>query len=277
MKVATDAAAHVRSRRLELFAATGTAALDDEPDTVQTKSNPTDPVTIVDTETEALVRRQLADLRPHDRILGEEEGGAATDLAGVRWVVDPIDGTVNFVYGIPAYAVSVAAQIDGHSVAAAVVDVPNAVTYSAAAGHGATRTDANGVVTDLRCNSVASVSLALVATGFGYGASRRERQGELIAQLLPRVRDIRRVGSAALDLCMVASGLVDAHFEHGLGPWDWAGGALVAAEAGAVVRVPSAATSSDAGEVVVACAPGIADELDVVFGELGVYASIPDR
>ncbi|MFE3291580.1 inositol monophosphatase family protein [Rhodococcus sp. NPDC059234] len=276
--VAVAAARHVATRRPEVFSPVGDAPAVGAPsgEAVATKSTPTDPVTVVDTETEDLIRALLGQLRPDDAILGEEGGGEAASTEGVRWIVDPIDGTVNFLYGVPAFAVSVAAQIDGESVAGAVVDVAAGAVYSAARGHGATLHDAAGGAHRLRCNTVSEVSMSLLATGFGYGRDRRLRQGALIAGVLPRVRDIRRIGSAALDLCMVASGRVDAHFEHGLSPWDWAAGALIAAEAGAVVRVPGPDTMSAAGAVVVAAAPGIAAELDAMFDELGVLAPIPD-
>jgi myo-inositol-1(or 4)-monophosphatase len=273
VRVAVTAARHVRARRPEVFAATGVLA---EDSSVATKSHPTDPVTVVDTETEELIRGLLAGLRPDDAILGEEGGGQAEQIRGVRWVVDPIDGTVNFLYGIPAFAVSVAAQIDGVSVAGAVVDVPADAVYSAALGHGATLLEADGTEHTLRCNPVSDVSVSLLATGFGYGRARRQAQGALIGRVLPQVRDIRRIGSAALDLCMVASGRVDAHFEHGLSPWDWAAGALIASEAGARVRTPAPHSMSAAGEVVIAAAPGIAAELDEVFAEAGVFDPIPD-
>ncbi|MFF0814019.1 inositol monophosphatase family protein [Rhodococcus sp. NPDC003318] len=276
VRVAVAAAAHVAARRPEVFAVVGHAGAEvSAPGAVATKSTPTDPVTVVDTEAEEVIRALLSDLRPGDAILGEEGGGdGRTD--GVRWVVDPIDGTVNFLYGIPAYAISVAAQIDGVSVAGAVVDVASGAVYSAAAGHGATLHEADGSVHALRCNAVTEVSMSLLATGFGYGKERRRRQGELIGELLPRVRDIRRIGSAALDLCMVASGRVDAHFEHGLSPWDWAAGSLVAREAGAVVRVPSPGSSSADGEVTVAAAPGVAAALDAVLGGIGALDPIPE-
>ncbi|MFC9790280.1 inositol monophosphatase family protein [Rhodococcus sp. NPDC127528] len=276
--VAVAAARHVATRRPEVFGPVG----DGGPagaaagEAVATKSTPTDPVTVVDTETEDLIRALLGRLRPDDAILGEEGGGEAGRTNGVRWIVDPIDGTVNFLYGVPAFAVSVAAQIDGESVAGAVVDVAAGAVYSAARGHGAVLHEAVGGAHRLRCNPVSEVSMSLLATGFGYGRDRRLRQGALIAGVLPRVRDIRRIGSAALDLCMVASGRVDAHFEHGLSPWDWAAGALIAAEAGAVLRLPSPDTMSAAGAVVVAAAPGIAAELDAMFAELGVLDPIPD-
>lgn len=271
VRVAVEAAEHVARRRPEVFAAVGDEAASDA---VTTKSTPTDPVTVVDTETEDVIRARLAEIRPGDAVLGEE-GGRDGGPAGVRWVVDPIDGTVNFLYGIPAYSISVAAQIDGVSVAGAVVDVAAGAVYSAARGLGATLHEADGTAHRLRCTTVTEVSMSLLATGFGYAQGRRRRQGELVAALLPRVRDIRRIGSAALDLCMVAAGRVDAHFEHGLSPWDWAAGALVAEEAGAVVRLPSAESSGDEGAIVVAAAPGVARALDALFAEVGALDPIP--
>ncbi|WP_070378328.1 inositol monophosphatase family protein [Rhodococcus sp. WMMA185] len=265
--VAQEAAAHVRSRRPEVFGTVGKVVAHGS--SVASKSTPTDPVTVVDTESEQLIRDRLATLRPGDAILGEETGGAGDSVAGLRWVVDPIDGTVNFLYGVPTYAVSVAAQIDGVSVAGAVVDVAAQATYAAARGYGATLTTVEGRIGGLRCNPVTDVSMALLATGFGYGTARRKAQGALIGEILPRVRDIRRIGSASLDLCMVASGRADAYFEHGLGPWDWAAGSLIATEAGARVRIPSPRSSSADGDLVVAAAPGIADELDALFTEVG--------
>ncbi|MFW0784816.1 inositol monophosphatase family protein [Gordonia sp. CPCC 206044] len=278
--VAELAADHVRRRRPELFGvrpghdphAVGSG--DDGLAAVSVKSTPTDPVTLADTETEQLIRSALRQRRPDDEVLGEEAGGSVTVPSGVRWVVDPIDGTVNFMYGIPAYAVSVAAQVDGRSVAGAVVDVARAVTYSAALGHGA-HIDSGSGRTPLSANPIGRVDLALVATGFSYDARRRAVQGEIIAQMLPRVRDIRRVGAAALDLCMVASGAVDAHFEHGLSPWDWAAGALIAAEAGAAVFTPPPESRSDDGHVTVAIAPRIADEFVALLDELGARAAMP--
>ncbi|MFB7716844.1 MULTISPECIES: inositol monophosphatase family protein [unclassified Nocardia] len=275
--LAETAAAHVRARRPQVF---GPGAVEGE--AVQSKSTPTDPVTIVDTETEALVRRLVDELRPGDRVVGEEDGGTlADDPAAVQWVVDPIDGTVNFVYGIPAYSVSVAAVRDGRSVAGAVADVVHEVTYSAGLGQGAHRSvsgtwgSAGATPIPLRCNAVDSVSMALIATGFAYAPKRRARQGELIAELLPEIRDIRRLGSAALDLCMVAEGRVDAHYEHGLNLWDWAAGALIAAEAGAVLILPAPTSMGTAGELVVAAAPGIATELSDLLDRIGVTTPIP--
>ncbi|WP_124707105.1 inositol monophosphatase family protein [Gordonia insulae] len=284
--VAQIAAEFVRRRRPELFgprpghdphAVDGAVRADAAAAAaVSTKSTPTDPVTLADTETENLIRAELHARRPGDEILGEESGGSVDVPSGVRWVVDPIDGTVNFMYGIPAYAVSVAAQIDGRSVAGAVVDVARGVTYSAAVGGGA-RVDAGEGPIELSCNPIRRLDLALVATGFSYDARRRVTQGAIVADMLPQVRDLRRVGAAALDLCMVASGAVDAHFEHGLSPWDWAAGALIAAEAGAVVHTPPPESRSSDGDVTIAVAPGIAESFVTLLDDLGARAPMPSH
>ncbi|WP_372497894.1 inositol monophosphatase family protein [Tomitella fengzijianii] len=271
--VAQAAAAHVRGRRPEVFGGPGGGPRGGG--AVRAKSTPTDPVTVVDTESEDLVRSMLARLRPGDTVLGEEAGGGAARPGAVRWVVDPIDGTVNFLYGIPAYAVSLAAQIDGRSVAGAVVDVAGRRLYSATAGGGAHVTEADGTVSPLQVTGVTDPAVALVATGFGYERSRRVRQGRVIAELLPQVRDIRRIGAGALDLCMVADGQVDAHFEHGLSPWDWAAGALIAGEAGAVVHVPGPDSTSGEGAVTLAAAPGIATALRRILDRAGGLDPIP--
>ena len=243
-QVAAEAAEFVRRRRGDLL--------------VRTKSGPTDPVTIVDTETEQLIRDRLAALRPGESILGEEQGGTRAEPGAVRWVVDPIDGTVNFVYGIPAYSVSVAAQIDGMSVAGAVADVCSGEVYSAASGGGA-HVNSGSERRALHCSAADDLSMTLLGTGFGYDPQRRAAQAELVARMMPTVRDIRRIGSAALDLCLVAAGRLDAHYEHGLNVWDWAAGALIAAEAGAVVVLPGPDVSGAA--VLVAAAPGVAEAL----------------
>ena len=270
--MATEAAKFVRRRRAEVF---GAAAGSDDSDAVRSKSTPTDPVTVVDTETERLLRDRLAELRPGDPILGEEGGGptAATPADAVTWVLDPIDGTVNFVYGIPAYAVSVGAQIDGVSVAGAVADVVGGRVYSAATGLGAHVIDEHGS-TPLRCAAVDDLSMTLLGTGFGYSPQRRVTQAALLARMLPVVRDVRRIGSAALDLCMVAAGRLDAFYEHGLQVWDHAAGALIAAEAGARVFLP--APDVNGAGLVVAAAPGIADELMAALERCGGLDPILD-
>jgi len=258
--LAAEAAAFVRRRRAEVFGAAAPARHDDA---VRTKTTPTDPVTIADTETERLLRDRLAQLRSGDPVLGEEGGGPADPDAGdgtVTWVLDPIDGTVNFVYDIPAYAVSVAAQVDGVSVAGAVADVVVGRVYSAGAGLGARVTDEHGTH-PLQCTAVDELAMALLGTGFGYSKQRRTAQAALLARMLPVVRDVRRIGSAALDLCMVAAGRLDAYYEHGLNVWDCAAGALIAAEAGARVVLPEPGLTAGGPGPVIAAAPGIADEL----------------
>ncbi len=267
--LAAEAADFVRRRRAEVFGTTttgGTGARDGGP-AVRAKTTPTDPVTVVDTETERLLRERLAQLRPGEPVFGEEEGGSPSSEPGrPLWVLDPIDGTVNFVYGIEAYAVSVGVQVDGVSVAGAVANVPTGEVFSAARGHGAVVLRA-GVATPLRCTSIEDLSMALVGTGFGYSRERRVRQAAVLAKLLPDVRDVRRVGSCALDLCMVAAGRLDAYYEQGVHLWDWAAAALIAAEAGARLVLPPA-DGTDAG-VIVAAAPGIAAQLDAALRHAG--------
>jgi len=266
-QLAAEAAQFVRVRRREVF---GAGRPDPDDAAVQSKSTRTDPVTVVDTETERLLRERLACLRPGESVLGEEGGGPRHDP--VTWVLDPIDGTVNFVYAIPAYAVSVAAQVDGVSVAGAVADVTAGRVYSAGLGLGAHVVDATGTREALHCNTVDDLSMALVGTGFGYSPQRRAAQAAVLAGLLPHVRDVRRIGSAALDLCMVAAGRLDAHYEHGLKIWDWAAGALIAGEAGAQVHLPR----SDGPALTVAAAPGVAGGLRDLLERLGAGDELPE-
>lgn len=259
--VAVDAAELVRQRHAEIR--------DGGAMSVGTKSSATDVVTAADTESERLIRSRLAELRPGDAVLGEEEGngvtGSATDTAagGVTWVVDPIDGTVNFLYGYPAFAVSVAAQVDGVSVAGAVVEPVSGRRWTAARGVGAWLDGA-----PLRGGSQDSLDLTLLATGFAYRPDRRQRQARLVAAMLGRVRDIRRGGSSALDLCAVAAGWVDAYCEHGLSRWDWAAGALIAAEAGVRVTLPGDDPELGA-DAILAAAPTIAEPLRTALIDCG--------
>lgn len=228
---------------------------------VDTKSADTDVVTAIDKESEELVRRRLAELRPGEPVLGEEGGGAAAG-SGVTWVVDPIDGTVNFLYGLPAFAVSLAAQVDGVSVAGAVVEPVSGRRWTAARGQGAWLDGRR-----LSASSPTRLDLSLVGTGFAYARDRRVRQGALAGELLGHVRDLRRGGAASLELCAVGAGWLDAYFEHGLHRWDWAAGALVAAEAGATILLPGSAP--DLGDdVTFAAAPGIAEPLRQVLASL---------
>ena len=199
---------------------------------VETKISSTDMVSDVDRESEAAVAAVLARARPDDAVLGEE-GTSRPGTTGVTWVVDPLDGTTNFLFGIPQWSVSIAAEMDGRPVAGVVVDPSRHEVFAAIAGHGS-------FLNGRRCrvrNDRSTLETALVATGFGYRAERRRWQAQVAATVIPAVRDIRRLGSAALDLCWIGAGRFDAYFEWGLNPWDMSAGALVAAEAGAVVEV----------------------------------------
>jgi len=204
---------------------------------VQTKSSPTDIVTEMDRAAEQLIRDRLLAARPGDAILGEEGGQTGPALSGtgyVRWIVDPLDGTVNYLYGLPDWAVSIAAEVSGVVVAAAVCVPLRRSLFTATLGGGAWLESAwQDGPRRLACNSGVSLARALVASGFGYAASQRAAQGRVAAAVLPQVRDIRRSGSAATDLCSVAAGLVDAYYEQGVHEWDIAAGGLIAREAGA--------------------------------------------
>jgi len=226
-----------------------------------TKSTITDVVTAVDRESEELIRARVLQARPDDSFLGEE-GDDVVGTSGVRWVVDPIDGTVNYLYGLPWYAVSVAVARDGVALAGAVVEPASGRVWSASEGGGASLDGR-----PLRASSASRLDLSLIGTGFSYSAARRARQGRLAGTLLARVRDIRRAGSASLDLCAVAAGWLDGYYEHAINPWDWAAGALIAREAGAIVSAPDPAAPY--GDAIVAATPGIHAELAGALVELG--------
>jgi myo-inositol-1(or 4)-monophosphatase len=209
------------------------------PRVVDTKSSPTDVVTEMDRASEQLIRDAILAERPGDAILGEEGGqvGETGQDARVRWIVDPLDGTVNYLYGLPDWAVSIAAEVAG-TVVAGVVCVPRRDSmFSAVLGGGAWQRSIAGPPAPRRlaCNADVPLDRALVATGFGYAAGRRRVQGQVISAVLPRVRDIRRGGSCAVDLCCLAGGLIDGYFERGVQYWDIAAGGLIAREAGARV------------------------------------------
>jgi myo-inositol-1(or 4)-monophosphatase len=197
---------------------------------VRTKSTDTDVVTAADDAVDRHIISSLRAVRPHDQFLSEETGTDRGAGSRVRWILDPIDGTVNYLYGLPYYAVSLAVEVDGEVVASVVRNPATGDVWRAVRGGGAywgERRVHGGTETDL--------ALSLVATGFGYDAKRRAHQGAVVAGLIEHVRDIRRLGAGALDLCAAASGLVDAYYEKGLNEWDWAAGKLVATEAGLIV------------------------------------------
>lgn len=256
--LARDVGTHVRELR-----ETGAAV-------AETKSSRTDVVTAADHEAEQLIVAALRAERPADGILGEE-GASTQGETGITWVVDPIDGTVNYLYGLPGYAVSIAATItgggpgtmaDGRRTVAAAVYVPSSdELFTAQDGGGATL---NG--RPIRVSQASELSLALVATGFGYTAQRRTEQAEVVRQLIPRVRDIRRLGAAATDLCHLAAGRLDAYYERGLQPWDYAAGALIAREAGAVLL--GRTHDAVAGEpLLIAGPPALAAQLQLAVGQ----------
>lgn len=229
---------------------------------VTSKTTPTDVVTEMDHAAEALITETLARLRPHDGMLGEE-GTDHPGTSGVRWVVDPLDGTVNYLYDLGGWAVSVAAEVDG-AVVAGAVQIPSAgETFAAVRGGGAT---CNGRPLRL-AGPPPAPDRALVATGFGYDPRRRAHQAEVLRHLLPAVRDIRRGGACAVDLCALAAGRVDAYFERGVRPWDFAAAALIASEAGAqVAGLAGAAASPD---FLLAAQPGLFEALEALLQAAG--------
>jgi myo-inositol-1(or 4)-monophosphatase len=242
---------------------------DGRPEVIQLKSSPTDVVTEMDRQSEALITAHVRAVRPADAVLGEEGGQTAGGLQGggddpaglarVRWVVDPLDGTVNYLYGLPDWSVSIAAEVDG-TVVAGVVEVPrHGETFTAVTGGGAWLHRGDDA-RPLHCNTGVALDHALVATGFGYAAQRRQVQGEVAAALLPHVRDIRRGGSASVDLCSVAAGRVDAFYERGLNYWDYAAGGLIAREAGALVG--GLAGRPESTSMTVAAGPDLYRQLD---------------
>lgn len=214
---------------------------------VATKSSPTDIVTETDRAAERLIAGRILAERPSDSVLGEE-GGQTGGESGVRWIVDPLDGTVNYLYDLPDWAVSIAAEVGGTVVAGAVCIPRRNALFGAVLGEGSWRArvdgDAAGAAAGaclpaerepLACTTDVQLSRALIATGFGYDPGRRRVQGQVVAAVLPRVRDIRRGGACSVDLCSLAAGNVDGYFERGVQYWDIAAGSLIAREAGAVV------------------------------------------
>jgi len=232
------------------------------PGVIATKSSPTDVVTEADHAAEAMIIERIRAERPGDAILGEEGGLRDTEPGpgpAVRWIVDPLDGTVNYLYGLPDFCVSIAAEVGG-DVMAGVVHVPErGEVFTAVAGGGAWLRTAGRPAMRLRCTTGVPLARALVATGFGYAVARRRVQGEVVAALLPLVRDIRRAGSAAVDLCSVAAGRVDAYYERGVNYWDIAAGGLIAREAGA--RVAGLAARPAGPDLTIAAGPDLFAEL----------------
>lgn len=243
------------------------------------KSTATDMVTEFDRASERRIVDGILAARPGDGIVGEE-GTGVDGTTGVDWVIDPIDGTTNFVYGLPGYAVSVAASVDGAARIGAVYLPATDELFTAVAGAGARR---NGLA--IECSAASELGTALVATGFSYDAARRAVQAARAAVILPRVRDIRRLGAAAADLCHLAAGRLDAYFEQGLGPWDYAAGALIASESGCrtagalpgstpAERTVLGSGSPGDGGWVIAAPPSLFDQLTALLEE--ACASAPE-
>jgi myo-inositol-1(or 4)-monophosphatase len=219
---------------------------------IRAKSGPTDQVSDADLAAEAAIRGVLGERRPGDAILGEE--GGASGSGNLRWLIDPLDGTTNFLFGVPMFAVSVACEGPDGMLAGVVLDPVREETFAATRS---TQPTLNG--TGITASARDDLATSLVATGFAYDAAVRGHQAEVLTRVLPRVRDIRRAGSAALDLTWSACGRFDAYFERGIKPWDWAAGGLVAERAGLVVRELDADSQVPFG--IIAAPPALLDEL----------------
>lgn len=263
----TDAPwAALRDIALEAAKRAGELLITGRPDDLTvaaTKSSPIDVVTEMDLAAEDLIRQYIGARRPDDGFLGEE-GADVPGSSGVRWVVDPLDGTVNYLYGLPGWAVSIAAEVDGEALVG-VVEVPmRKETFYAVRGGGAFR---NGE--PVRCRTAPPFSQALIATGFGYLTARRDHQAAVVRELLPQVRDIRRSGTGALDLCEVGCGRLDGFYERGLHRWDFAAGALFASEGGALVGGRFGEPASE--ELTMAAVPGVFEPLQGLLDALGAW------
>jgi myo-inositol-1(or 4)-monophosphatase len=228
-----------------------------------TKSSPVDVVTEMDLASEKLITELITARRPGDGLLGEE--GASTEgSSGVRWIIDPLDGTVNYLYGRPDWSVSIAAEYRGETLVGVVEAPARGETAHAVRGGGAFL---NG--RSVSCRPSPPLAQALIGTGFGYLRERRQRQAEVVRALIPRLRDIRRAGSAAIDLTDVACGRLDGFYERGLNPWDYAAGALIAREGGAKTGGrPGEPLCTD---LAVAASPGIFTELQTALNGLGAW------
>ncbi|WP_329221738.1 inositol monophosphatase [Streptomyces sp. NBC_01485] len=233
-----------------------------------TKSSPIDVVTEMDIAAEKLITGLLSEHRPDDGFLGEE-GASSEGSSGIRWVIDPLDGTVNYLYGLPTWSVSIAAEQDGETVVG-VVEIPmRGETYHAVRGGGARGTGAWEGERVLSCRPAAPLDQALVSTGFNYVTEVRAHQADVVQRLIPLLRDIRRGGSAAVDLCDVAAGRLDGYYERGLHPWDLAAGDLIAREAGALTG--GRPGERPARDLTVAATPGVFEPLQRLLDDFGAW------
>jgi myo-inositol-1(or 4)-monophosphatase len=228
-----------------------------------TKSSPIDVVTEMDIAAEKLITGYLGDFRPDDGFLGEE-GASSKGRSGIRWVIDPLDGTVNYLYGLPTWSVSIAAERDGETLVGVVAVPMRGETFHAVRGGGAYLGDQR-----LWCRPSTPLDQALVSTGFNYVRTVRTHQASVVRQLIPRLRDIRRGGSAAVDLCDVAAGRLDGYYERGLHPWDRAAGDLIAREAGALTGGRPGESPTD--ELTVAASPGVFGPLQTLLEQYGAW------
>lgn len=257
---------------LEAARRAGALLRDGRPDDLavaKTKSSPIDVVTEMDIAAEKLITGFLADHRPQDGFLGEE-GASSPGTSGIRWVIDPLDGTVNYLYGLPTWAVSIAAERDGETVVGVVEAPMRGETYRAVLGGGAyAESGARSDEWRLAVRPSPPLDQALLGTGFGYVQARRAHQADIAQRVIPRVRDIRRGGSAAIDLCDVAAGRLDAYYERGLNPWDLAAGALIAREAGALTG--GRPGEPESGELALAAPAGLFEVLQEILEDLGAW------
>ena len=233
---------------------------------IDTKSSGSDLVSEMDRGAETLIVDLITAARPDDSILGEE-GADRTGSTGVRWIIDPLDGTVNYLFGIPLWGVSVAVEIDG-DVQVGVITIPEThKSYVGISGVGAFCITGESIE-QLQVRESKDLSRALLSTGFGYSATRRRLQAEVLTEVLPKVADVRRSGCAVVDLCWLASGFFDAYYETGLNPWDYAAGALIVALAGGQVAAP---IDGDLGKLIVASSPGIFTEFSQMLLAVGAH------
>ncbi|MEH0575101.1 MULTISPECIES: inositol monophosphatase family protein [Streptomyces] len=233
-----------------------------------TKSSPIDVVTEMDIAAEKLITGFISEHRPDDGFLGEE-GASSEGSSGIRWVIDPLDGTVNYLYGLPTWAVSIAAEQGGETVVG-VVEIPmRGETYHAVRGAGARGKGAWEGERVLSCRPTAPLDQALVSTGFNYVTEVRAHQADVAQRLIPLLRDIRRGGSAAVDLCDVAVGRLDGYYERGLHPWDLAAGDLIAREAGALTG--GRPGERPARDLAVAATPGVFEPLQRLLEDFGAW------
>ena len=233
-----------------------------------TKSTATDMVTEFDRQSEQLIVDRLRRERPDDGLIGEE-GASHRGTTGISWLIDPIDGTTNFLYDLPGWAVSVAA-LDADGALAGAVFVPRTGELFAATRGGGATLDGRPI----HCSATDTLATALMATGFGYEAARRRRQGARLAVVLPQVRDVRRLGAASVDLCYVAAGRLDAYYEEGLGPWDYAAGELVAREAGC--RTGDFGDGPPSSRELLAAAPGVFEGVRALLAATAEHSAWDD-